>query len=109
MISTHDKFKKNNIKSVNIRLLNGQVELIKHALELYGFNTKIMTGTEDDELKAEKIAQIAYTYDQIVSCQAEQQVNINDETTEDNNKITCFEDIMKDFNNSEIEREFKVI
>ena len=68
------KFDINNIHSVTLNLLDGQVELILRALELYGYNLEYMlngSNTSDEE-KQEKIAMLKYTYEQILASQAEQ-------------------------------------
>ena len=68
------KFDINNIHSVTLNLLDGQVELILRALELYGYNLEYMLNgsTTSDEEKQEKIAMLKYTYEQILASQAEQ-------------------------------------
>ena len=68
------KFDINNIHSVTLNLLDGQVELILRALELYGYNLEYMlngSNTSDEE-KQEKIAMLKYTYEQVLSSLAEQ-------------------------------------
>ena len=74
MIYNNAKFDVNNIHSVELNLLDGQVEIILRALELYGYNLEYMlNGTEaTDEMKQEKIAMLKYTYEQVLSSQAEQ-------------------------------------
>lgn len=68
------KFDINNVRSVELNLLDGQVELILRALELYGYNLEYMLNSSNtsDEEKQEKIAMLKYTYEQILSSQAEQ-------------------------------------
>ena len=67
-------FDTNNINSVELNLLNGQVEIILRALELYGYNLEYMLNGSDssEELRQEKIALIKYTYEQVLATQAEQ-------------------------------------
>lgn len=74
MVDNNAKFDVNNIHSVELNLLDGQVEIILRALELYGYNLEYMlNGTEaTDEMKQEKIAMLKYTYEQVLSSQAEQ-------------------------------------
>lgn len=74
MVDNNAKFDVNNIHSVESNLLDGQVEIILRALELYGYNLEYMlNGTEaTDEMKQEKIAMLKYTYEQVLSSQAEQ-------------------------------------
>lgn len=63
-----------NIQSVELNLLNGQVEIILRSLELYAYNLEYMLNSTDstDDKKQEKIAMLKYTYEQILSSQAEQ-------------------------------------
>lgn len=63
-----------NINSVELNLLNGQVEIILRALELYGYNLEYMLNGSDssEELRQEKMALIKYTYEQVLATQAEQ-------------------------------------
>lgn len=57
-----------------MNLLDGQVEIILRALELYGYNLEYMLNGSDatDELRQEKIAMLKYTYEQVLATQAEQ-------------------------------------
>ena len=67
-------FDTSNIHSVELNLLDGQVELIIRALELYGYNLDYMLNSNDssDNLRQEKKALLRYTYEQVLSTQAEQ-------------------------------------
>lgn len=67
-------FDTTNIKSVELNLLNGQVEIILRSLELYGHNLEYMLDSNEttDETRQEKIALLKYTYEQILATQAEQ-------------------------------------
>ena len=67
-------FDTSNIHSVELNLLDGQVELILRALELYGYNLDYMLNSNDssDNLRQEKKALLRYTYEQVLSTQAEQ-------------------------------------
>lgn len=74
-MNDHDKkFDTNKIHSVELNLLDGQVELILRALELYGYNLEYMLNGNDttEEQKQEKISMLKYTYEQILASQAEQ-------------------------------------
>jgi len=64
----------NNICSVELNLLDGQIEIILRALELYGYNLDYMLNSNDssDNAKQEKIALLKYTYEQVLATQAEQ-------------------------------------
>lgn len=74
MSNCEKKFNTNNIQSVELNLLNGQIDLILRALELYGYNLEYMLNGVDtsNELKQEKVAMLKYTYEQILASQAEQ-------------------------------------
>lgn len=74
MSNYEKKFNLSNVKSVELNLLNGQIDLILRALELYGYNLEYMLNGVDtsDELKQEKVAMLKYTYEQILASQAEQ-------------------------------------
>ena len=58
MIDYEKKFDTNNIHSVELNLLDGQVEIILRALELYGYNLEYMLNGNDAtyEQKQEKIS-----------------------------------------------------
>lgn len=68
------KFNTNNIHSVELNLLDGQVEIILRALELYGYNLDYMLNSNDssDDTRQEKLALLKYTYEQVLATQAEQ-------------------------------------
>lgn len=72
--STKKKFDVKNIHSVELNLLDGQVELILRALELFGYNLQYMVESEEgsDESRREKMAKIRFTYQEILSAQASQ-------------------------------------
>ena len=74
MIENDKKFNANSIHSVELNLLDGQVDLILRALELYGYNLEYMLNSNDatDEQKQEKISMLKYTYEQVLASQAEQ-------------------------------------
>lgn len=67
-------FDTDNIRSVELNLLDGQVEIILRALELYGYNLDYMLNSNDssDDLRQEKKALLKYTYEQVLATQAEQ-------------------------------------
>lgn len=74
MIENDKKFDATSIHSVELNLLDGQVDLILRALELYGYNLEYMLNSNDatDEQKQEKISMLKYTYEQVLASQAEQ-------------------------------------
>jgi hypothetical protein len=98
----------NNIHSVRLNLLDGQVELILRGLELYGYNLEYMLNSNDssDEMKREKIALLKYTYEQVLASQAEQ-VESKSENTE--NIPNLGKILAKDFSNNEPKTKLKVI
>lgn len=67
-------FNIDNINSVELNLLNGQVEIILRALELYAYNLEYMLNSTDstNDERQEKLAMLKYTYEQVLSSQAEQ-------------------------------------
>ena len=67
-------FDTNNIHSVELNLLDGQVEIILRALELYGYNLDYILNSNDssDDTRQEKLALLKYTYEQVLATQAEQ-------------------------------------
>ena len=91
----------NNIHSVELNLLDGQIEIILRSLELYGYNLEYMLNSTDstDDTKQEKLALLKYTYEQVLASQAEQ-------VDSKSNNI-----VIKDSNISNIsqERKFNVI
>lgn len=76
---------KKKVQSVKLNLQNGQVEIILRALELYKFNLNYMLNTEQcsDTERQEKLAMVQFTFEQVLSIQAEQVngKNANIETT----------------------------
>ena len=74
MKNNEANFDVNNIHSVELNLLDGQVELLLRSLELYGYNLEFMlnSSVSSDDNKQEKLALLKYTYEQILASQAEQ-------------------------------------
>ena len=60
-----------NIHSVELNLLDGQVEIILRALELYAYNL-LNSNDSSSDIRQEKIALLKYTYEQVLATQAEQ-------------------------------------
>ena len=101
-------FDPKSIASVELNLLNGQVEIILRALELYGYNLEYMLDSNDssDDMKQEKIAMLKYTYETVLSTQAEQ-VNGKSDNAD---KVPDFGRLLlKDIKNKESERKLRVI
>ena len=74
------------LQFIDLRLQNGQVELILRAMELYGYNLKFMVNDTDitTEERSRKQAKLEYTYQQILAIQAEQlnnTANLHDTNT----------------------------
>lgn len=65
---------KKKIQSVKLNLQKGQVEIILRALELYKYNLNYMLDTEkcSDTERQEKLAMVQFTFEQVLSIQAEQ-------------------------------------
>ena len=74
MKNLNNTFNLDNFNNVKLNLLNGQLELILRALELYGYNLEYMLNESELEhdTKQEKLAMLKYTYEQLISAQAEQ-------------------------------------
>lgn len=95
----------NNIKSVELNLLNGQVEIILRALELYAYNLEYMLNSTDssEDIKQEKTALLKYTYEQILASQAEQ-FNMK------SNNINNFPSLLtSNSNNNNIKKKFNIV
>ena len=77
-----------DLQFVDLRLQNGQVELILRAMELYGYNLKFMVNDTDitTEERSRKQPKLEYTYQQILAIQAEQ-VNNKAELHDTNTKM----------------------
>ena len=77
-----------DLQFIDLRLQNGQVELILRAMELYGYNLKFMVNDTDitTEERSRKQAKLEYTYQQILAIQAEQ-VNNKAELHDTNTKM----------------------
>lgn len=107
------KFDFTNINPVEFRLLDGQVDIILRALELYVYNLDYMLDCEksDDEEKQKKIAKVKYTYELILSAKAEQ-VNAKSNNETDEMPITIGRKILQSENVLKIipdDKESKVV
>ena len=109
-MDTRPNFDKTAIHSVELNLLDGQVDLLLRALELYGYNLEYMLNINDltnDTTKQEKMALLKYTYEQILASQAEQ-------VDSKSNNIDNISEIVKfltndNLFNKENEENFKII
>lgn len=74
MKEADSKFDLKGIMPVELRLLDGQVDIILRSLELYAYNLEFMLNTEnsDENERQKKLALLKYTYEQVLSIQAEQ-------------------------------------
>ena len=108
MVDYEKKFDTSNIHSVELNLLDGQVELILRALELYGYNLEYMLNDNDttDEQKQEKISMLKYTYEQILASQDEQ---VNSKANNLDNLSSFGKLLSKDFGNTTDNSKLKVI
>lgn len=70
----NNEFNSENIKPVELTLLNGQVDIILRSLELYSYNLEFMLNSNDtsNDERQEKLAMTKYTYEQVLAIQAEQ-------------------------------------
>lgn len=111
MNELNKNFDINNIHSVELNLLDGQVDIILRGLELYGFNLEYMLNSRDssDEMKQEKMALLKYTYEQILASRAEQ---VADQAEESDNisNLSVFGKILANQSkeNEQDNTEFKV-
>ena len=93
------KFDFDNINPVEFRLLDGQVDIILRALELYVYNLDYMLDCEksEDEERQKKIAKVKYTYEQVLSAKAEQ-VNSKSNSETDGIPVTIGRKIIQSEN-----------
>ena len=83
MKESEAKFDLNDINPVDMRLLSEQVDIILRALEVYAKNLEYMLDGENssDKERQKKLAMLKYTYEQVLSDQAEQ-VNVKSNNNE---------------------------
>lgn len=74
MKESNNEFNLENIKPVELNLLNGQVDLILRSQELYSYNLEFMLNSNEssNDERQEKLAMLKYTYEQVLATQAEQ-------------------------------------
>lgn len=94
-MDTRPNFDKTAIHSVELNLLDGQVDLILRSIELYSYNLQYMLNAEesDDEKRREKLAQLKYTYEHVLSSLAEQ---VNGKAEEYENRRTLGKNMLGD-------------
>ena len=73
---TKATFDLKRVQPVTLSLLNGQVDIILRALELYGYNLEFMLNTNGESIsnkeKDKKLMMLKFTYEQVLATQAEQ-------------------------------------
>ena len=99
---------KKKIQSVKLNLQNGQVEIILRALELYKYNLNYMLDTEQcsDTERQEKLAMVQFTFEQVLSIQAEQ---VNGKSVDTETTTSQFSKAMPENNLLEEENHYIVI
>lgn len=108
MSDFNKKFDIKNIHTVELSLLDGQVEIILRALELYGYNLDYMLNGNGitNEQRQEKISMLKYTYEQILASQAEQ---VNTKADNLDNLSSLGKLLSEDFGNSKANNILKAI
>lgn len=111
MKESEAKFDLNDINPVDIRLLSEQVDIILRALELYAYNLEYMLNGENctDDERQKKLAMLKYTYEQVLSDQAEQ---VNAKANNRDNLTAYGQKMIKDAAVIDIipkNKEFKVV
>ena len=76
------KFDINDIKSVQLNLLDSQVDLILNALMFYKYNLEYVASmfSESEEERITELSKVIYTYEQINSSKVEQLYSEDDKT-----------------------------
>lgn len=78
---TKATFDLKRVQPVTLSLLNGQVDIILRALELYGYNLEFMLNTNGESIsnkeKDKKLMMLKFTYEQ-VNGKADNMDNISD-------------------------------
>lgn len=108
MSDFNKKFDIKNIHTVELSLLDGQVEIILRALELYGYNLDYMLNGNriTNEQRQEKISMLKYTYEQILASQAEQ---VNTKADNLDNLSSLGKLLSEDFGNTKANNILKAI
>lgn len=96
------KFDINDIKSVQLNLLDSQIDLILNALMFYQYNLEYVASifSESEEERLTELSKVMYTYKQIEASKAEQLYSEDKKI----NRICA-----KDVNNIEIDSELKIL
>lgn len=101
-MKSNSKFDINDIKSVQLNLLDSQVDLILNALMFYQYNLEYVASifSESEEKRLTELSKVMYTYKQIEASKAEQLYSEDKKI----NRICA-----KDVNNIEIDSELKIL
>ena len=97
MNNSEAKFNLDDINPVEMKMLSEQVGIILRALELYAYNLEYMFDGEksSDDERQKKIAMLKYTYEQVLSDQAEQ---VNTKRNNTNNLTAYGQKMINDSN-----------
>ena len=73
-MKSNRKFDINDIKSVQLNLLDSQIDLILNALMFYQYNLEYIAAifSESEEKRLTELSKVMYTYKQIEASKAEQ-------------------------------------
>lgn len=101
-MKSNRKFDINDIKSVQLNLLDSQIDLILNALMFYQYNLEYIASifSESEEKRFTELSKVMYTYKQIEASKAEQLYSEDKKI----NRICA-----KDVNNIEIDSELKIL
>ena len=97
MNNSEANFNLDDINPVEMKMLSEQVDIILRALELYAYNLEYMLDGEksSDDERQKKIAMLKYTYEQVLSDQAEQ---VNTKRNNTNNLTAYGQKMINDSN-----------
>lgn len=97
MNNSETNFNLDDINPVEMKMLSEQVDIILRALELYAYNLEYMLDGEksSDDERQKKIAMLKYTYEQVLSDQAEQ---VNTKRNNTNNLTAYGQKMINDSN-----------
>ena len=73
-MKSNKKFDINDIRSVQLNLLDSQVDLVLNALMFYQYNLEYVASifSKSEEERSTELSKVMYTYEQILSTKAEQ-------------------------------------
>ena len=97
MNNSEANFNLDDINPVEMKMLSEQVDIILRTLELYAYNLEYMLDGEksSDDERQKKIAMLKYTYEQVLSDQAEQ---VNTKRNNTNNLTAYGQKMINDSN-----------